>query len=667
MPASKHFTKTQYSLLSTHHFFIMCGIAGLISLDPERHAPAMLRAIEHRGRDDEGIWTSSPLDDAGRRVCLGHRRLAIIDTSSAGHQPMLSADGRYVLTFGGEIYNYRELRAELQSKGHVFQTETDTEVLLNAFAEWGKECLPRLNGMFHFAVWDNHERKLTLARDHVGIKPLYYAYLPSQPGKPGSFIFASEVKAILATGSVERALDTAALNQFLTFLWVPDPNTLFRGIKTLPPAHVLRFQVDQIKIDEWWDVSFDEIEEGRSEAWWQDRVLETLDEVVKLEMVADVPLGSFLSGGIDSSGIIAMMKHHSNGRRVATYTVGIESEDLRYDIIPDDVEWARRVNTHLDTDFHEIMLQPAVAELLPKLVYHLDEPAIDMAIPSFLVSQAARETLRVMLSGMGGDEVFAGYPRQLAMKIAGAFDPVPGMLRRPLMKTLERTLPGGLPGRLTAPLRNAKKFARSAGLDFEERYLGFGTYFTDEAKQRLYSDDLRTSTRELDAYASHRRYFARVENAAPLNRLLYVDLKTFLPCLNLITTDKTSMAANLEVRVPFLNRKMIELTASLPPELKLRGFKRKYILKRALEKLLPHDVVWRKKAGFGAPIRSWLRGPLLPMVKDLLSEETIRRRGLFRPDEVRRIIDANLSGREDYNLQVFQLLTLELWQRQFMD
>jgi len=645
----------------------MCGIAGLISIEPEQHIAAMLRTIEHRGRDDEGVWISEAIDDSDRHACLGHRRLAIIDISQAGHQPMLSADGRYVITFGGEIYNYRELREELKSKGHVFQTETDTEVLLTAFAEWGKKCLPRLNGMFHFAVWDNHERSLTLARDHVGIKPLYYFYKPRTGANPGLFIFGSEVKAILATGLVERALDPEALNQFLTFLWAPDPNTLFRGIKTLPPAHVLTFQNDEIKIDEWWDVSFDEIEEGRSEAWWQEQVLETFDRVVKLEMVADVPLGSFLSGGIDSSGIVAMMRRHSNGQKVSTYTVGIESEDLRYDIIPDDVQWARRVSKHLDTDYHEIMLQPAVAELLPKLVYHMDEPAIDMAIPSYLVSQAARETLRVMLSGMGGDEVFAGYPRQMAMKIAGAFDPVPGMLRRPLMKTLERTLPGGMPGRLTAPLRNAKKFARSAGLEFEERYLGYGTYFTDDAKQQLYSDDMRVMTRGLDAYAAHRRYFARVENAAPLNRLLYVDLKTFLPCLNLITTDKTSMAANLEVRVPFLNRHLIEFAARMPPELKLRGFKRKYILKRALEKVLPRDVVWRKKAGFGAPIRAWLRGPLRPLVDDLLSQETIQRRGLFRADEVRRIVDANLSGREDYNLQVFQLLMLELWQRQFMD
>ncbi len=644
----------------------MCGIAGIVQPDPERYVAAMLRVIEHRGRDDEGTWNSEPLP-SGARVCLGHRRLAIIDTSRAGHQPMLSAGGRYVITFNGEIYNYRELRAELKSKGHTFQTETDTEVLLAAFSEWGEACLPRLNGMFAFAIWDREKRTLTIARDHVGIKPVYYAHLNGKGEQPGSFIFASEAKAVLATGLVERALDAEALNQFLTFLWVPDPNTLFQGIKTLPPAHVLTFRDDEVSVREWWDVSFNEIEEGKSEFAWQQRVLETLDRVVGLEMVADVPLGSFLSGGIDSSGIVAMMKNHSGRRRIGTYTVGIESDDLRYDIIPDDVKWARRVNQHLDTDYHEIMLKPAVAELLPKLVYHMDEPAIDMAIPSYLISQSARETLTVMLSGMGGDEVFAGYPRQLAMKLASAFDPVPEMLRRPLMKTIAGVLPGGLPGRLTAPLRNAKKFARSAGLSYERRYLGYGTYFTDEAKQRLYTDEMRVATRGFDAYATHRRYFEKVKDAAPLNRLLYVDLKTFLPCLNLMTTDKTSMAANLEVRVPFLNREMIEMTARMPPELKLHGFKRKYILKRALEKVLPDDVIWRKKAGFGAPIRSWLRGPLRPLVDDLLSEETVRKRGLFRPEEVRRVIDVNLSGREDFNLQVFQLLNLELWHRQFLD
>jgi asparagine synthase (glutamine-hydrolysing) len=386
-----------------------------------------------------------------------------------------------------------------------------------------------------------------------------------------------------------------------------------------------------------------------------------------MEMVADVPLGSFLSGGIDSSAIVASMKNQSNGRPISTYTVGIEADDLRYDIVPDDIQWARRVNQQLDTDYHEIMQKPEVLELLPKLVHHMDEPPIDMAIPSYLVSRAARETLTVMLSGMGGDEVFAGYPRQLAMKLAGALDPIPNLLRRPLMKTIERTLPGGFPGPLTATLRNAKKFARSAALSFEDRYLGYGTYFTDEAKLRLYTDDWRKMTRGLDAYATHRQYFARVKNAAALNRLLYLDFKTFLPCLNLITTDKTSMAANLEVRVPFLNRELVELAAKMPVDLKLRGLKRKYVLKRAMEKRLPPEVVWRKKAGFSAPVRSWLRGGLRPMVDELLSEGTVKQRGMFQPADVRRIVNANLSGREDYNLQVFQLLGLELWHREFID
>ena len=627
----------------------------------------MLASVEHRGRDDSGTWVSEPIDDSGRRACLGHRRLAIIDTSPGGHEPMFSRDGRYVLTFNGEIYNYRELRDQLRSLGHQFQTDSDAEVLLAAISEWGWEAVARLNGMFAFAVWDNQERTLTLVRDHVGIKPLYYALLPASADSPATFIFGSEIKAILSTGLLRPELDPEALHQFLTFLWSPDPVTLFANVKTVPPAHMLHFHDDNLTLTEWWDVSFTKIEEGKNEAWWRERVLDTLDRVVKMEMVSDVPLGSFLSGGIDSSGIVAMMARHSNGRPISTYTVGIESEDLRYDIIPDDVRWARRVNEQLQTDYHEIMLKPSVAELLPKLVYHMEEPPIDMAIPSYLISHAARETLTVMLSGMGGDEVFAGYPRQMAMQIASAFDPVPNLLRRPLMKTVAGALPGGLPGRLTAPLRNAKKFARSAALDFEDRYLGYGTYFTNDMKRRLYSDEWRARTSEYDPYAVHRGYFARVAGAAPLNKLLYVDLKTFLPCLNLITTDKTSMAANLEVRVPFLNREMIEMAARMPPRLKLRGLKRKYVLKRALETVLPADVVWRKKAGFGAPIRSWLRGALRPLVDDLLSEETVKRRGLFRPKEVRRVVEANFSGREDFNLQVFQLLGLELWHRTFLD
>jgi asparagine synthase (glutamine-hydrolysing) len=619
----------------------------------------MLESIEHRGRDDQGVWVSEPIDDSGRRACLGHRRLAIIDPTPAGHEPMLSPDGRYVLTFNGEIYNFRELRDELRPRGHKFKTDCDAEVLLAVIAEYGWEGVSRLNGMFAFAIWDNHERTLTLVRDHVGIKPLYYASVA------GGVVFGSEIKAILASKLITPSLNPEALHQFLTFLWAPDPNTLFEGVKTVPPGHYLQFKDRDLKVTQWWDASFERIDDQRSDRWWQEQVLGTLDRVVKMEMVADVPLGSFLSGGIDSSGIVAMMDRHSDGQKISTYTAGIASEDLRYDIIPDDVRWARRVNEQLKTDYHEIMLQPSVAELLPKLVHHMEEPPIDMAIPSYLISRAARETLTVMLSGMGGDEVFAGYPRQLAMKIAAAFDPVPNLLRRPLLSAVAGVLPGGMPGRLTAPLRNAKKFARSAAMDFEQRYLGFGTYFTDEMKTRIYTDEWRERTSEFDAYAAHRRYFSQVAEAAPLNRLLYVDLKTFLPCLNLMTTDKTSMAANLEVRVPFLNREMIEMAARMPPRLKLRGLTRKYVLKRALENVLPKEVVWRKKAGFGAPIRSWLRGPLRPLVNDLLSEKTVKKRGIFRPGEVKRVVDVNFSGREDYNLQVFQLLGLELWHQAF--
>ncbi|HXD31131.1 MAG TPA: asparagine synthase (glutamine-hydrolyzing) [Pyrinomonadaceae bacterium] len=665
----------------------MCGIAGLVGPDPGERMAAMLRSMEHRGRDDEGVWTSgvarasrpwargeveeheqdARATDARATVCLGHRRLSIIDTSSAGHQPMLSASGRFVITLNGEIYNYREVRRELEARQHTFRTQSDTEVLLSAWEEWGVDCLPRLNGMFAFAIWDNQEQTLTLVRDRVGIKPLYYSRVTDKDGNSW-FAFASEIKAILAAGIIEAEINTEALNQYLTFLWTPDPHTLFKDIWKLPPGHYLTLKNGQTETRQWWDVSFDEIEEGRTDSWWSERLMETLERVVDLEMVADVPVGSFLSGGVDSSSIVALMKRHTNGRRVSTYTVGMSAEDLRYDIIPDDVVWARRVSEFLKTDYHEIMLKADLMSLLPKLIYHADEPIADPAmLASYLVSESARETQKVMLSGMGGDEVFAGYPRQLGMKIAAAFDPVPQFLRRPLMNVVATAMPAGRPGRLTATLRNAKKFARSAALEFQDRYLGYGTYFTDRMKAQLYTPEMSQEVKGMDAYQEHRRYFATASNAAPLNQLLYVDLKTFLPCLNLAYTDKTSMAANLEVRVPFVNHVLMEFAARMPVNLKLRGLKRKYIFKRMAEQLLPHDVVWRKKAGFGAPIRAWLRGPLRPLVADLLSEETIKRRGLFNPGEVKRIIDLNASGHEDLNLQIYQLLTLELWQRQFID
>jgi asparagine synthase (glutamine-hydrolysing) len=638
----------------------MCGIAGLIAQDPERRIGAMLRAIEHRGRDDEGVFVSERFGPGELKCALGHRRLSIIDTSSAGHQPFFSEDGRFALTFNGEIYNYRDIREELQAKGEHFRTQTDTEVLLKAFRAWGIKCLDKLNGMFAFAIWDDSEKTLFAARDRVGLKPFNYASVGD------SFVFASEIKAILASGTIEAELDPQGFDQFLSFLWPVPPHTMFKGVYQLPPGHYLTWKDGEIAVNEYWDLDFSLEEKSGGEREWAARVASTLERVTRMEMVADVPLGAFLSGGVDSSSIVALMARGTRNK-ISTYTTGISASDLDFDIIPDDVEWARKVAKLFPVDYHETLLTPDVVDLLPKLVWHQDAPVIDMAIPSYLISQQSRETQKVMLSGMGGDEIFAGYPRQMAMQIAGVTDLVPSAVRRPLMKTVESTLHGGVRGRFTAPLRNAKKFARSAAMDFEDRYLGFGTYFTADMKGRLLTEECRESTSGFDAYEYHRRHFAKCRDASPLNRLLYVDFKTFMPALNLDTTDRTSMAANLEVRAPFLNKEIVELSARIPAGLKIKGLKRKYVLKKAAEGFLPKDVIWRKKAGFSAPIRSWLRGTLRPMVDDLLSEETVRRRGLLEPRFVRELIDDNLSGKEDHNLQVFQLLNLEIWMREFLD
>jgi asparagine synthase (glutamine-hydrolysing) len=637
----------------------MCGIAGLISPQPENQIGAMLKSIEHRGFDDEGVFVSDKFGKDELKTCLGHRRLSIIDTSSAGHQPFFSADKRYTLTYNGEIYNYLEIKAELQAKGYKFHTDSDTEVLINAFQEWQLDCLPKLNGMFAFAVWDELEKSLTLVRDRSGIKPLYYTKIGEK------LVFASEIKAILASKLIRAELDYKGLHQFLTFLWTVHEKTLFKGIYQLPPAHFLVWKNGEIRTKEWWDLDFSREEKGKSEDFWREQVLETLDKSVEMEMIADVPLGAFLSGGVDSSSIVALMTKHT--KKVSTYTTGISAEDLQFDIIPDDVKWSRKVAEILPVDYHETRLTPDLTELLPKLVYHSDAPVIDMAIPSFLISEQARSTQKVMLSGMGGDEIFAGYPRQMAMKLAGMTDFIPSAVRRPLMKTLDSMLYGGVRGKLTAPLRNTKKFARSAAMDFENRYLGFGTYFTDEMKSNLYSENLRGEMKDFDAYAQHKKFFENCRDASALNRLLYVDFKTFMPALNLDTTDKTSMAANLEVRVPFLNHEIVSLSERIPSDLKIKGIKRKYILKKAAESLLPKEIIYRKKAGFSAPIRSWLRTSLKPLIDDLLSEETIKRRGLFDFREVRRIIELNQSGKEDFNLQVFQLLNLEIWMREFLE
>ncbi|HXG66428.1 MAG TPA: asparagine synthase (glutamine-hydrolyzing) [Blastocatellia bacterium] len=632
----------------------MCGICGVVGQPDYQLIQNMLARIAHRGPDDEGIYLAET--STGERVGLGHRRLSIIDLSPAGHEPMPDARQELWLTFNGEIYNFRELRRELEQHGHQFRSETDAEVLLYAYRHWGRDFLDRLNGMFAFAIWDARDDSLLLVRDRLGIKPLYYA------DTPAGFAFASEIKAILAIPGFERAVDLAALDQFLTFLWTPDPNTAFRGVKKLPPGHALLYRDGRAETFQYWDLTFAE-DESISEAEWVDALREQISRSVQMQRVSDVPLGAFLSGGIDSSLIVALLSQ-STTRKLTTYTFGFRSEDLRYDILEDDVKYARVVGKKFQTDYHEEYLEPRVMELLPKLVYHMDEPVADPAIiTSYLICRAARERLTVLLSGMGGDEVFAGYPRHAAVRVAEAYNMVPSFISRPIVAAM----PGARPGRFTALFRNTKKLARSAALPPRERYLGFGTYFTEEEKREMCAGDFRAAVAGLDPYAAHREYFDRVAGEDFINQMLYVDLKTFLPCLNLTYTDKTSMASSTEVRVPLLDHELVELAARIPARLKLKGLMRKYIFKRAAESWLPREIVYRRKAGFSAPVRAWLVRDLRDMVEDLLSEANVQRRGYFEYRSVRRLVDENLSGREDNSLKIFQLLTLELWHREFID
>jgi len=632
----------------------MCGICGVVGQADEQLIKNMLARMAHRGPDDEGVYIAET--STTERVGLGHRRLSIIDLSPAGHEPMPDLSNQIWLTFNGEIYNFKELRRELEALGHVFKSDTDAEVIIYAYCEWGRECLSRLNGMFAFTIWDARDESLLLARDRLGIKPLYYA------DTPAGFAFASEIKSLLAIPEFDRAVDLSALDQFMTFLWTPDPKTAFRGVRKLPPAHYLVYRNGKAEVFEYWDITFDE-DDSISESEWAERLREQITRSVRAQMISDVPLGAFLSGGLDSSTIIALMTGVAT-QKVTTYTFGFKREDLRYDILEDDVKYARVVGRKFQTDYHEQYLEPQVMELLPKLVYHMDEPVADPAIiTSYLICRTARERLTVLLSGMGGDEVFAGYPRHAAVKIAEAYNLIPPFLSRPVVAAL----PGAKPGRFTALFRNTKKLARSAAKPARERYLGFGTYFTEDEKREMYTGEFEEAASGFDAYEQHQKYFDRVSGQDFINQMLYVDMKTFLPCLNLTYTDKTSMAASMEVRVPLLDHELIELAARMPARLKLKGFTGKHILKRAAEAWLPREIIHRKKAGFSAPVRAWLVRDLRDMVEDLLSESNINQRGYFNYQSVRRLIDENMSGREDNNLKIFQLLTLELWHRTFID
>ena len=628
----------------------MCGICGVVGRVEERELDVMTDSMAHRGPDGRGVQVFGGDLPAG----LGHRRLAIMDPTPAGAQPMGYA-GRWWITYNGELYNFPELRAELEAAGERFETRCDTEVLLRLFALHGPAMLERLNGIFAFAVWDDREKRLFLARDRLGVKPLYYVDCP------GVFGFSSELRALLPLlDSVELSHEGFA--DYLTFLWVPDPQTAFKDVHKLEAGHYAFYDRGGLTIERYWDLRF--APEARPEEEWRELVAERVTRSVRRQLLSDVPVGSFLSGGVDSSAIVAAMAPHVD--RASTYTIGFSPEDLRHEIVPDDVVHARAVAEQFATEHREMILAPDVLELLPKAVWHLEEPVADpAAISTYMICREAGRRMPVMLSGVGGDEMFAGYPRHLAYRISRMSDRAPAA-RDALVRALEPLAHPGAPGALRGPRRNLWKYMRAAGLAPVDRYLSYLTYYDDAELRAVLSPALARELGAYDPLHRHREHLARGPDDE-LSALLYLDAKSFLASLNLTYTDKMSMAASVEVRVPLLDDHLVAVAARIPSQLKLRHGRRKYILKRSQEGVLSSTVIWRPKAGFGAPVRAWLGGDLHPMMEDLLSPATLTARGLLDPSSVARLRADNDAGIGDHSLQLYALIFFELWCRQWID
>ncbi|HYV06258.1 MAG TPA: asparagine synthase (glutamine-hydrolyzing) [Blastocatellia bacterium] len=640
----------------------MCGIAGAIKWGDRESLARMNNVQAHRGPDDQGMWTAT-LSDGGF-VGLGSRRLAILDLSPAGRMPMSTPDGRLTITYNGEVYNYPELRRELEGKGYRFRSHSDTEAVLYLYQEYGAASVTRLNGMFALAIWDDARKELFLARDHFGIKPLYYCHQGER------FAFASEIKALLELPEMPRRMNLAALNQYLTFLWVPDPLTMFDQIVKLPAGHSALYRDGELRVRQYWDLTFPDAghEFKTSEAELAAELRERFIGSVKSQLLSDVPLGSFLSAGLDSSSIVASMSQVSNAP-ARTYTIAFPKRHRTGEVTLDDTDVARRTASHFGCDHTEIVVEPDVAGLLPKLVWHMDEPVADPAIiAAYLVNREAHKTVTVLLSGVGGDELFAGYRKHAAYDLAQKYQRIPSALREKMIEPLVMALPSMRGTPIKGHVRLAKKMARSGSLSPRDYFLMNSTYLTEDQKESLYAPGVRRTINGNGSWSRHIEYFEQVSSADFLNQMLYLDTKAFMVSLNLTYNDKMSMASSVEVRVPFLDWEFAQWIASnVPPSLKLHGRRTKHILREAMRPLLPTEVLEQKKAGFGAPADYWLANDLREMVDDLLSESSLKRRGLFDPAAVRVLVDQQRSGRQDWSAQVWQFLTLELWMKAFID
>lgn len=635
----------------------MCGIAGVVNWG-DRAALERMTAIQlHRGPDDSGVWYETFPD--GMMWGLGSRRLAIQDLSSAGHMPMSDANGMVHIAYNGEIFNAPALRRELEAKGAVFHSSSDTEVVLALYLAEGPKFVARLNGIFAFAIADGREApRMMLARDHFGVKPLYFA----RRGK--SLAFASEAKALFELADLTPRLDRAALRSYLSFLWVPEPATLWDGVEKLPAGHFALFEKGNWMLTQYWNQSFPSVDHAFSTdgaalaAELRDRVFAT----VKSQMIGDVPVGAFLSAGLDSSTIVAAMRRATTGS-LRTYTITFPKRHLVGETNLDDASVSSRLAILLGTEHQEIVVEPDVANLLPKIVWHMDDPTADPAIiADFLVCREARKSATVMLSGAGGDELFGGYRKYQAGLAGNAYRRLPALLRRRILDPLLRAAPvmNGTPFKNHARLM--RKWGSSASLEPREQFIRSGTY--------LSAGEIDELCPELpgDAGSRHRAAFDQVAHSDFLNQMLYVDSQTFMPSLNLNYNDKMSMANSVEVRVPFLDWELAQWAAwNIPPSMKIRGGTTKWILRAAMREVLPDEVLRQPKASFGAPVGYWISQELHEMIDDLLSDRRLRERGWLNPRVVRRMIADHRRGTHDWALQIWQFLTLELWAQQFFD
>ncbi|HXI26644.1 MAG TPA: asparagine synthase (glutamine-hydrolyzing) [Pyrinomonadaceae bacterium] len=626
----------------------MCGIAGIVRSDGapvDRELLArMNEAIHHRGPDEDGFYFN---DGVG----LAMRRLAIIDLKS-GQQPIPNADRTAWIVFNGEIYNYRELRKQLEDAGHRFETNSDTEAIVHAYDEYGTDCPQHLRGMFAFAIWDTRNRSLFLARDRVGKKPLLYAQVD------GQLIFGSEFSALLLHPDVSRDVDYEAIHHYLSFICVPAPLTAYRSIRKLEPGHWLLWQNGEIKTERYWQLDFSrKIKISEEEAG--ERVVDLLRDAVKVRLMSEVPLGAFLSGGIDSSAVVALMAEESS-EQVKTFSIGFDEQDFS------ELHHARRVAEHVGADHHEFIVRPNAMEILPTLVEHYGEPFADSsAIPSYYVSRETRRYVTVALNGDGGDECFAGYQRYAAMNIAQTYANLPGSLREGVIANLVNALPAGRSR--TNPISKAQRFVAAASLKPVDRYLRWITAFDETAKIKLYSDEMRDAAAGWRTAGFIEPWFAKVNGAGIVDASLLADTMTYLPNDLLVKMDIASMSVSLEARSPFLDHHLMEFAASLPENLKLRGLKTKYLLKRVLKRLVPQENLTRRKMGFGVPIGAWFRGSMQPLLRETLLSDRALKRGLFKPSAVRGLIDEHVAQRVDHSHRLWSLLMLELWFQRFID